>query len=110
MEVGTTSYKRCSVVTVSGRVDSNTAPAFDEALINVIEGGQHNVVLELSGVEFMSSAGLRAMVSALKACNRGGGNLAVAAPSKRVVEVMDLAGLTLLFTIFDDLTAAVGSL
>jgi anti-sigma B factor antagonist len=110
MEVTTTSYKRCSVVTVSGRVDSNTAPEFDEALKNVIEGGQHNLVLELSGVEFMSSAGLRAMVSALKACKSGGGNLAVATPSKRVVEVMDLAGLTLLFTVFDDLTAAVASL
>ena len=110
MEVGTTSYKRCSVVTVSGRVDSNTAPAFDEALKDVIEGGQHNLVLELSGVEFMSSAGLRAMVSALKACKSGGGNLAVASPSKRAVDVMDLAGLTLLFSLFDDLTAAVASL
>ena len=110
MEVGTTSYKRCSVVTVSGRVDSNTAPAFDEALKDVIEGGQHNLVLELSAVEFMSSAGLRAMVSALKACKSGGGNLAVASPSKRVAEVMDLAGLTLLFLLFDDLTAAVASL
>ena len=110
MEVGTTSYKRCSVVTVSGRVDSNTAPEFDEALKNVIKGGQHNLVLELSGVEFMSSAGLRAMVTALKACKSGGGNLAVASPSKRAVDVMDLAGLTLLFSLFDDLTAAVASL
>ena len=110
MEVGTTSYKRCDVVTVSGRVDSNTAPAFEEALKQVIEGGQHNVVLELNGVEFMSSAGLRAMVSSLKACRSGGGDLVVAAPSNRVVEVMQLAGLTSLFTVFDDATAAVGNI
>jgi anti-sigma B factor antagonist len=109
MEVGTTSYKRCSVVTVSGRVDSNTAPAFEEALKNVIEGGQHNVILELTEVEFMSSAGLRGMVSSLKACKSGGGNLVIAAPSNRVVEVMQLAGLTSLFGVFDDVTSAVGS-
>jgi anti-sigma B factor antagonist len=109
MEVGTTSYKRCSVVTVSGRVDSNTAPAFEEALKNVIEGGQHNVILELTDVEFMSSAGLRGMVSSLKGCKSGGGSLVIAAPSNRVVEVMQLAGLTSLFGVFDDLTSAVGS-
>ncbi len=109
MEVSTTAYKRCAVVTVSGRVDSNTAPAFEETLKGVIDGGQRNVALETSGVEFMSSAGLRAVVSALKACKGGGGNLVLAAPSSRVVEVMQLAGLTALFTVFNDVTAAVGS-
>jgi anti-sigma B factor antagonist len=109
MEVGTTNYKRCSVVTVSGRVDSNTAPTFEGALKNVIEEGQRNVILELGGVEFMSSAGLRGMVSSLKACKSGGGELVLATPSGRVVEVMQLAGLTSLFTVYDDVTAAVGS-
>ena len=109
MKVGTAEHKRCSVVTVSGRVDSNTAPEFEKALKEVIGGGQHNVILALGGVEFMSSAGLRGMVSGLKACKSGGGDLRVAAPSGRVVEVMQLAGLTSLFTVYDDLTAAVGS-
>jgi anti-anti-sigma factor len=109
MEIGTTSYKRCSVVTVSGRVDSNTAPTFEQTLREVIAGGQHNVILELNGVEFMSSAGLRGMVSSLKACKGGGGDLAVANPSKRVIEVMQLAGLTSLFSVYDDVTSAVGS-
>ncbi len=109
MEIETTGYKRCSVVTVSGRVDSNTAPTFEQTLRGVIEGGEHNVVLELGGVEFMSSAGLRGMVSSLKACKSGGGDLVVANPSNRVVEVMQLAGLTSLFTVYDDVTMAVGS-
>jgi anti-sigma B factor antagonist len=109
MEVGTTSYKRCSVVAVAGRVDSNTAPAFEDTLNEVIKGGQRNLILELSGVEFMSSAGLRGMVSGLKACKRGGGELILATPSARVVDVLQLAGLTSLFRTFDDLTTAVGS-
>lgn len=109
MEVGTTAHKRCSVLTVSGRVDSNTAPAFEEALRKVVDGGQHNVILELSGVDFLSSAGLRGMVSYLKACKGGGGDLVIASPSTRVVDVMQLAGLTSLFTVFDDVVSAVGS-
>jgi anti-sigma B factor antagonist len=90
-------------------VDSNTAPTFEGELKSIIDEGQRNVVLELGGVEFMSSAGLRAMVSALKACRGGGGNLVIASPSDRVVEVMQLAGLTSLFNMYDDETAAVGS-
>jgi anti-sigma B factor antagonist len=109
MEVATTSYKRCSVVTVSGRVDSNTAPTFEGALKEVIDGGQRNIVLDQSGVEFLSSAGLRAMVSSLKACKSGGGDLVLAAPSARVIDVLQLAGLTSLFTVFDEVTGAVGS-
>jgi anti-sigma B factor antagonist len=109
MDVSTVNYKRCSVMTVTGRIDSNTAPEFEETLKELVGGGQHNLVLDLSGVEFLSSAGLRGMVSSLKACKNGGGTLALAKPSSRVVEVMQLAGLTALFTVFDDVTAAVGS-
>jgi anti-sigma B factor antagonist len=109
MEIETASYKRCSVVTVSGRVDSNTAPTFEQTLRGVIDGGQRNLVLELNGVEFMSSAGLRGMVSSLKACKSGGGNLVIANPSNRVSEVMQLAGLTSLFSVYGDVTSAVGS-
>jgi anti-sigma B factor antagonist len=57
----------------------------------------------------MSSAGLRGMVSSLKACKSGGGNLVIANPSNRVSEVMQLAGLTSLFALYDDVTSAVGS-
>jgi len=67
------------------------------------------IILDLSNLDFMSSAGLRGTVSSLKACKSGGGNLVLATPSKRVIEVLELAGLTSLFTVFDDVTAAVGS-
>jgi anti-sigma B factor antagonist len=109
MDVSTVNYKRCSVMTVTGRIDSNTAPEFEEALKELVGGGQHNLVLDLGDVGFLSSAGLRGMVSLLKACKNGGGTLVLAKPSPRVVEVMQLAGLTALFNVFDDVTAAVGS-
>jgi len=109
MEVGTTNYKRCSVVNVSGRIDSNTAPEFEASLQKLIESGTHNIAVETSGVEFISSAGLRSLVSCMKACKKEGGALVLATPSKRVVEVMELAGLNSLFAVYNDVTAAVGS-
>lgn len=101
--------KRVSLVTVAGRIDSSTASEFEGALKGVMEGGQHNILLELSGVNYMSSAGLRAMVSTMRECKRNRGEVRLAEPSERVTEVLSLAGLDSLFEVFNDKTAGVGS-
>lgn len=108
--ISTESLKRVDVVTVSGRIDSSTAPDFDAALKHIYqENGRHNIVVELSGVNYMSSAGLRAIVAAHRDCKKKGGDVRLAAPSERVSEVLSLAGLDAIFDMFSDKTAAVGS-
>jgi anti-sigma B factor antagonist len=57
----------------------------------------------------MSSAGLRAMVAALKTARRHNGDLRIANPSSRVTEVLQLAGLTSIFEVFPNQVDAVGS-
>jgi len=109
MEISTKDMKRVSLVTVKGRVDSSTAPDFEKALHALIQSNRSQIVLELAGVEYMSSAGIRGMVSSLKAAKSGGGDVRLARPSQRVKEVVELAGLTSIFAIYDDLTEAVGS-
>jgi anti-sigma B factor antagonist len=109
MEISTKEMKRVSLVTVGGRVDSATAPDFEKALQALIQASRSQIVLDLKGVDYMSSAGLRAMVSALKAAKSGGGDLRLAQPSERVRAVLELAGLDAIFTTYDDLIEAVGS-
>jgi anti-sigma B factor antagonist len=109
MEISTKDMKRVSLVTVSGRVDSATAPDFEKALQALVQANRSQIVLDLKGVEYMSSAGIRGMVSALKAAKNGGGDVRLAQPSTRVREVLELAGLVSIFTIYDDLVEAVGS-
>jgi len=63
----------------------------------------------LSGVEFMSSAGLRVLVNSQKNCRRfNRGELVLASVPKNICASLDLAGFVPLFKIFDDVTAAVG--
>ena len=100
--------KRVELVRVSGRIDSSNATEFDRVLKEVA-GRKHNVVLELSGVEYMSSAGLRAIVALWRECQKHRGDVLLANPSERVTEVLSLAGLTSVFKIFDSETAAVGN-
>jgi anti-sigma B factor antagonist len=105
--------KRVTVVTVVGRVDSSNAAELDDILKEIMNDGKYNIVLNLSDVSYMSSAGLRALVSALRECKKHRGDVRLSEPSDRVAEVLDLAGLTVaeapLFQVYEDDIAAVGS-
>ena len=109
MEILTKDMKRVSLVTVSGRVDSATAPDFEKALQSLIQANRCQIVVDLKGVDYMSSAGLRGLVTSLKAAKSGGGDLRLAQPSVRVRDVLELAGLNVIFTVYDDIVGAVGS-
>lgn len=102
-------YKRVDLIKVIGRIDSSNASKLEEALKNRQDDGRYRLVLELSEVEYMSSAGLRALVGALRESKRHSGDVRIASPSERMQEVLDLAGLDSVFRIFEDTTAAVGS-
>ncbi len=110
MEITSRDYKRVSVVRVVGRVDSLTAPQFEEKLNEFITAGKIHLVVEMDGTDYLSSAGARALISTQKTLKPRGGQLALAKPSKRVRDVLQLAGLEPLFQIFDDTEAAVGAL
>jgi len=110
MEILTLDYNRVNVLRVVGRIDASTAPQFEEKLNEYIEAGRRLLVLEMDGTDFLSSAGVRTLISAQKALKPRGGKVVIAQPSQRVTEVLDLAGLRPLFPIYDTTEAAVGDL
>lgn len=81
------------------RLDASVAPAFKNAVLNVIGSGENRLVLDLEGVEFVDSSGLGAMVSILKAV---GGNGAVALCNARtgVLSLFRLTRMDRVFSIF----------
>jgi len=109
MEIVTQEFPNIAVITVSGRVDSATAPELESRLRAAVDSNHTQIVLDLKNVEYMSSAGLRAMVSTLKAVKRVNGDLRIASPSPRVEEVLRLAGLTSIFSIHPTQEEAVAS-
>jgi len=109
LAISTEAYKRVDLITVVGRIDSSTAPQLDDVLKGLMDDGRHNLVLELAEVAYMSSAGLRALVAALRECKKNRGDVRLANLSERVQEVLHLAGLDEMFQTYDDVTAAVGS-
>jgi anti-anti-sigma factor len=95
------------VVELTGRLDSNTAPEFDKKIAEV-PGAR--IVLDLASLEYISSAGLRSVLGALKRANAAGGKLALAAPIPSVVEVFEISGFITLITVYPDRAGAVAAL
>lgn len=100
INVNVTGIDNVTLVEVEGRVDSMNANQLGEALSDEIDGGKVHIVLDLAGVEYMSSAGLREIVNALKKV-KPAGDVRIAQPTERVREVLDMAGLSTILQIFN---------
>ncbi len=82
-----------SVLKVQGRVDSESTPQLEEALTTLLKAGCNKIVVNLKGVDFMSSAGLRAIVRAYQGAQKAGGSVRLAAVPEEIESVMYTAGL-----------------
>lgn len=108
MELLTTSFNQCDLVTVSGRVDSYTAPKLSELLRGITSEQRFHIVLNLGDVNYVSSAGLRILIDIQKICKKEGmGEIVLVDVPSRVYETLELAGFTPLFKFFDEDSAAV---
>jgi anti-sigma B factor antagonist len=109
MEITTQDYPHASVIRVTGRVDASNYSELESKLKQYIDAGKKHLVLEMDGVEYLSSAGVRVLISSQKAIKPWGGRVAIAQPSERVKDVLQLAGVDVLFPTYDTTVAALGS-
>lgn len=98
-----------AVVAVKGWIDASTAPELSTALINQIEAGQIRLIADMRGVEYTSSAGLRALLASLKHSRSRGGDFRLAGIQKDVLRVLDMSGFTSILKIYADVDEAVAS-
>ena len=96
------------IVTVSGRIDSETAPAFDAELTRAI-GINSNLVIDLKDVNYMSSAGLRAVTKASQAAQQVGGIVKLASVPQEIASVMYTVGLNEKISSFGSVEEALAS-
>jgi anti-sigma B factor antagonist len=97
-----------AVVSASGRFDSETSHSLDAELTKVL-GEKNKIVLELKGVEYLSSAGLRAIVKALQAAQKAGGGVRLACASEPVETVLRTVGMMEMLKIYPSVDEATAS-
>jgi anti-sigma B factor antagonist len=91
------------------RLDASVAPAFRQAVLQLVEGGDTRLVLDLAGLEFLDSSGLGAMVSILKGLGSRGA-LAVCGVTGAVQSLFQLTRMDKVFVIVPGRDEAVARL
>ena len=110
MEIKVEDRNGVVVVGPIGRVDTNTAPEFEDIVRKQLESGVTRLVLDMAGVEYTSSAGLRVILWAAKKL-KSGGKLTLCALTPGVEQVFDLAGFLDILDVkgtLDEALAALG--
>jgi anti-anti-sigma factor len=98
-----------TVVHITGSVDGLTADALLDALQAQVAEGNTRLVADLSGVEYTSSAGLRAMLATVKQARQRGGDFRLAAVHPPVRRVLEMSGFTSILKLYGEVDAAVES-
>jgi anti-anti-sigma factor len=80
------------IVAVRGRADAETADQLEAALRSAVEA-HDKVAADLAGLDYVSSAGLRAFIQAARAAETRNGEFAICSPTAGVKRVFDLSGL-----------------
>ena len=98
-----------AVARIAGNVDTVTADGLLTALRAAVADGHVRLVGDLSEVGYTSSAGLRALLGAMKDARSNGGDLRLAAVGDKVLKVLQLSGFTSILRLYPDVDAAVAS-
>jgi len=90
----------------NGRLDTTTSVDFGKDLINKVETGSSNIVIDFSDLDYISSAGLRTLLMAVKLMESKKRQLSLCSLNSQVQEVFDVSGFSGIFTLHTDIEQA----
>ncbi|OEU66796.1 MAG: anti-anti-sigma factor [Desulfovibrio sp. S3730MH75] len=107
MELNQKKVENATIVRMEGRLDALTSPNFEDAVCKLIKAGEIRIVFDLGDLEYISSAGLRAILSTAKRLKAEEGAIAFANITGMISEVFEISGFGSMFNIYGSaLTAA----
>ena len=98
--------KPIPVLTVAGRLDASTVNVLERALMRALMQGTKAVIIDAGEITYISSSGLRVMLTARRQVRERGGDIILCALSPNVRDVMNMVGFTALFTVHESLDGA----
>jgi len=110
LSVSQTSAGNVPILAVDGEVDVYSAPELKDRIGELIQSGQTTLIVDLSGVAFLDSTGLGALVEARSATDEAGGSLPIVCSQERILKLFTITGLDGVFSIHPDVGAAVAEL
>ncbi len=106
MEIKQEKRDKAIVMSVIGRLDATTATELESELIPIIEGDRTKIIIDFSQLEYISSAGLRVLLLAMKTTRKVAGELIICSMEDHIKEIFDIAGFLPIFKITGTLEEA----
>jgi anti-sigma B factor antagonist len=110
MEISEERRGEIIVLSPAGRINNDTSPVFQTRLVGCVGSAAANVLVDFSHVEYISSAGLRALMIASKQAKAINGRLAVAALTPIVREIFAISHFGLVVQVFETMAEALAAL
>jgi anti-sigma B factor antagonist len=107
MKISETEINDVTVTAIAGRVDTTTAGACETRLIELLFDGRKVMILDLAGVVYLSSAGIRVLVILFKKAAAARIPVALCCARDNVVELLEVTGLTRLMPPHPTIEAAI---
>jgi anti-anti-sigma factor len=103
LQLSTRRADRRAVVSVGGEVDLETASQLGEHALDAVRDVSPHLALDLAGVTFMDSTGLKVLLSIKRRADLSGGSLVLAGATRSVRTILTLTGLDQTFALYDSL-------
>src|SRR5437867_5393431 len=83
-----------TVLTVRGEIDVYTAPRLRQAIVDLVDAGSTNLVIDMEKVDFLDSTGLGVLVEGLKRVRTRGGDLSIVVTQDKIIKIFEITGWT----------------
>ena len=101
MEIDMKKENTISIITVKGKMDAVSAPAFEQYISALITQGENTFIINLSSLEYISSAGLRSILTVAKQLKKINGEIIFTGLQGTVEEVFKISGFQSLFKLYE---------
>jgi anti-sigma B factor antagonist len=109
MEINVKPVGQVTVIEISGEIDSNTAPQAQERVLPVVQPGA-KILLDMSRVGYMSSAGLRMLLSMYRQITQQQGSIVLVGLAEEIKDTMSITGFLNFFTTRDTVDEGLNAL
>ncbi|MFH1161324.1 MAG: STAS domain-containing protein [bacterium] len=100
MEVTDQKKDKCSVIHITGRLDTTNYTVLEKKLMELIDSGESRLLVNLAKMDYVSSSGLRILLMALKRVAVAKGKFALCSLQENIKEIFEISGFTNIFEIY----------
>ena len=105
MQITVRDFKHVVLITMTERIDGSTAPEVEHVLESLQYRGRYKLVVDMSQLDYISSAGYRVLLSAQRNSKRYDGEVILAGVPEQIRQALDISGFTDYFKIYKEISA-----